>query len=54
MTNLLRPLRTYLMAGVSKLKKLPLALMEALPVIANEGATSPVRVRAHRKDRKHI
>jgi predicted secreted protein len=54
MTNLLRALRTCLMAGVSKLKKLPQALMEAPSVIANEGATSPVRVRARRKDRKHM
>jgi predicted secreted protein len=53
MTKPFRTLRTRLMAGVSKLKKLPLALMEALPVIANEGATSPVRVTARRKDRKH-
>jgi len=52
MTRFVRILRTRLMVGVSKLKQPPRTLMEAFPVFANEGVTSPVRVRARRKDRE--
>lgn len=52
MTDLFRILWACLTAGMSKLKNLPRALTEAFLALAEDGKTSPVRLRARRKDKE--
>ena len=54
MRNRILTLRARLTAGVPKWKQPPRTLMGAFSDFANEGATSPVRVIARRKDRNEI